>query len=48
MFYALGGSETLVKRFFVHHDLDMRYTETLTGTQTNARCTKPAQAQKKI
>jgi hypothetical protein len=49
MLYALGGSETLVKRicFIMIHDLVMRCTKIFAGTQKKTGCTKPAQAQKK-
>ena len=43
MFYAFGGSKTVVKHTFFHHDLDMRYTKTLTGTKQTKK-TKPLDA----
>ena len=43
MFYAFGGSKTPSKTHFFHHDLDMRYTKTLTGTKKNKK-NKPLDA----
>ena len=52
MFYAFGGSKTLVKHTFFIMILTWDYTKTLTGTQINqkkqtTRCTKHRQAPKK-
>ena len=43
MFYAHGGSKTLVKRMFFYHDLEMTYTKTLAGTKKSKK-TKPLDA----
>ena len=37
MFYALGGSKTLVKRMFFILDLEMTYTKPLAGTKKNKK-----------
>ena len=43
MFYAFGGSKTLVKYIFFIMILTMRYTKTLTGTKKNKK-NKPLDA----